>query len=123
MKPQEYNYTDAGFDGFLSRSVDNLTQINLDSQGPQSTAIPLDRGQQSGGFGNKFTVGNIVFDGVNSTITMKDENSDAAIILNGRDKRIEILDTQNTRIIAGQLPDTNYGWAVSKPGTSVQNGF
>lgn len=120
---QDYSYEQAGFDGFMSRSIDDLAQVTLDSPGPQSTAIPLDRGQQSGGFGDTFTVGSIVFDGKNSTITMKDENSDAAIVINGREKRIEIHDTNNTRVLAGQLPDTSYGWAVSKPGVDVGNGF
>lgn len=119
----EYSYESSGFDGFLSRSIDDLAQVTLDSPGPQSTAIPFDRGQQSGSFGNSINLGNIVFDGVNGTITMKDPNSDSAIVFNGQTRTIAIHDTNNTRVVLGQLPDTSYGWAVSKPGVDVQNGF
>lgn len=124
MNPaDDYNYETAGLDGFLSRSVDSLSQGNLDATGPQSTAMSYDRSQVTGSIGNTFSVGNILFNGIDGTITIRDENSNAAIIINGTRKRIEILDTNNTRVIAGQLPDTSYGWAVSKPGINVQNGF
>lgn len=118
-----YDYSSSGLDKFFSRSIDNLNQVNLDSQGPISNSMPFDRGQTSGQVGDIFKVGNIIFDGKNSTVTINDGNSNAAVVINGKDKRIEIRDTSNLRVMAGQLPDTNYGWAVSKPGSDVQNGF
>lgn len=118
------DYTDAGFDSFLSRSIDSQPQANLDTGGPVSTQMRYDSSQSTGSVGDSFAVGNIIINGKDGgSITIKDEHSDAAIVINGRDRRIEILDTNNTRVIAGQLPDTSYGWAVSKPGVNVQNGF
>lgn len=117
------DWSASGFDGFLSRSIDDLPQVNLDSQGPQSTQMAFDRGQSSGVVGDTFKVGNIIFDGRNSKVIINDDNSDASVIIDGINKRIEIHDTNNTRVIAGQLPDSNYGWAVSKAGSDVQNGF
>lgn len=117
------DYTDSGIDAFLTRSVDNTPQVNLESQGPSSRSVAYDRTQLTGYVGDTFKVGNIIFDGKASTITINDDNSNASVIINGLEKRIEIHDTTNTRVIAGQLPDTSYGWAVSKAGVDVANGF
>lgn len=77
----DYSYESSGFDGFLSRSIDDLPQVTLDSPGPQSTAIPFDRGQQSGSFGNVVTIGNIQLDGVKGRISLKDDNSNEVLRL------------------------------------------
>lgn len=79
----EYNYETAGFDGFLSKSIDDLTQVTLDSPGPQSTAIPFDRGQQSGSLGNSIMIGHINLDGSTGRITIDDGNND--FLLMGQD--------------------------------------
>lgn len=79
----EYNYETAGFDGFMSRSIDSLTQITLDSPGPQSTAIPFDRGQQSGSLGNVIMIGSIKLDGAAGRILLNDGNND--FLLMGQD--------------------------------------
>lgn len=79
MNPTEggdYNYQSAGFDGFLSRSIDDLAQVTLDSPGPQTTAIPFDRGQQSGSLGNIIMIGNIKLDGSAGRITISDGSND-----------------------------------------------
>lgn len=52
-----YDYTQSGFDGFLSRSIDDLVQVNLDSQGPKTTQIRYDSAQVSGFQGDSFQVG------------------------------------------------------------------
>lgn len=68
------DYTDAGFDGFLSRSIDDLSQINLDSQGPTSTSIRYDSAQVSGMLGDTLQVGKIKIDGVMGRLSIFDDN-------------------------------------------------
>jgi hypothetical protein len=77
----EYNYEAAGFDGFLSRSIDNLTQVTLSSPGPVSTAIPFDRGQQSGSFGDSIQIGSILLDGAKGRITITDDAGNTVVVL------------------------------------------
>lgn len=48
MNPADYNYEEAGFDAFLSRSIDNLSQGNLDAAGPLTTQQRYDSTQLSG---------------------------------------------------------------------------
>lgn len=66
------DYSDSGFDSFLSRSIDNLQQVNLDSQGPYSTATAYDRSQLSGSMGDKFNMGGIGMSAKDSTMTVND---------------------------------------------------
>lgn len=68
----DYNYTSAGFDAFLSRSIDNVSQINLDSGGYQSQQVRYDHSQISGMLGDKLTVGNIILDGTIGRISIVD---------------------------------------------------
>lgn len=72
----DYSYESSGFDGFLSRSIDDLAQVTLDSPGPQSTAIPFDRGQQSGSLGNIVMIGDIKLDGAAGRVTINDGQND-----------------------------------------------
>lgn len=77
MNPQrEYSYIDAGFDSFLSRSIDNLSQVNLDSQGPVSTQFRADSAVVSGSFGDTLRLGNIKLNGVPGNIVINDGNND-----------------------------------------------
>lgn len=69
-----YDYTNSGFDGFLSRSIDSTPQINLDSQGPVSTSIRYDSAQVSGSLGNTLQVGKVHIDGVSGRISIFDDN-------------------------------------------------
>lgn len=80
MNPRDYSYLDAGFDGFLSRSIDNLTQVNLDSPGPQSTAIRFDAAQLSGAMSDTMRIGKINLNGSAGNITANDGNNDFFII-------------------------------------------
>lgn len=68
MSQANPDYTDAGFDGFLSRSVDDLSQFNLDSQGPVTTQIPFDRAQVSGMLGDTIQIGNVKINNTNITL-------------------------------------------------------
>lgn len=76
MNPGTYDYTAAGFDKFLSRSVDDVSQQNLDSTAPTSMAIPFDRTQTSGLLGNIIRVGNIQIDGVKGRISIYDGDNE-----------------------------------------------
>lgn len=78
--PLDYNYQLAGFDGFMSRSIDDLSQVTLDSAGPQSAAIAFDRGQQSGAFGDTVQIGHIKLDGAAGRIVMDDGNNNVFLV-------------------------------------------
>lgn len=80
--PNDYSYENAGFDSFLSRSIDNLTRVNLDSQGPTSTQIRYDSAQVSGMLGDTLQIGGIQLNGVPGNITINDGNNDFLLIGN-----------------------------------------
>lgn len=91
----DWDYSKAGFDGFLSRSIDDLSQVNLNSQGPMSTQLRYDSSQVSGFLGDSFWLGGVG--------------------LEGKDNRIITRDGQNIRVIIGQQSDGTQGITVSKP--------
>lgn len=68
----DYDYTSSGFDGFLSRSIDDLSQTNLDSAGPRSTAMRFDSAQMTGALGDKVRIGSIILDGITGRISIYD---------------------------------------------------
>lgn len=74
-----YDYEKAGFDGFLSRSIDDLTQTNLDSPGPMTTQIPYDRSQVSGSQGDTFVAGPVRI--TNKGILMADDNGNDVLLI------------------------------------------
>lgn len=75
-REEPYDYTNAGFDKFFTRSVDVFGAQSADASSPvYSTAIPFDRGQQSGSFGNIVRFGNVQIDGVKGRISIYDENN------------------------------------------------
>lgn len=75
-----YDYGVAGFDGFLSRSIDDLTQVTLDSQGPQTTQMRYDSAQISGPLGNILQLGKLRLDGANGAIILNDGQNDVLYI-------------------------------------------
>lgn len=75
------DYTDSGFDGFLSRSIDNLSQVTLDSQGPVSTSQRFDSTQVSGMLGDTLQIGSILLDGASGKITITDNSGNVVVIL------------------------------------------
>ena len=77
----KYDYTDSGFDGFLSRSVDDLSQLNLDSGGPQSTQQAYDRTQVTGQLGDTLRIGKINLDGVKGRVSIVDDNNNEVVRL------------------------------------------
>lgn len=72
--PLRYDYTQAGFDGFLNRSIDSTGQSGLGSpaQIPPSRAVAFDRQQISGAFGDSIQIGNILLNGVEGRISIFD---------------------------------------------------
>ena len=98
----DYTYESAGFDPFLSRSIDNLNQTNLDSTGPASTALTFDRAQVSGLLGDKLRIGVILLDGTTGRIVVADENTN--------------------RVLLGASKDGTQGIFVSKEGVDVLSG-
>lgn len=76
----DYDYAAAGFDGFLSRSVDNLPRVNLDGQGPQSTAQAFDRTQVTGSLGDTLQIGGIKLNGSEGNIIVNDGNDDRLLL-------------------------------------------
>lgn len=69
-----YDYSNAGFDAFLSRSIDQTPQTNLDSQGPVSRQVAYDRTQVTGMLGDTLQIGNIRLNKKN--IVINDGNND-----------------------------------------------
>ena len=75
----DYDYIQAGFDGFLSRSIDDFTQVNLSSPGPQTTSIRYDSAQVTGPVGDTYRVGKIFFDGAKGRISIYDDNGNEVV--------------------------------------------
>lgn len=73
---ENYSYEQAGFDGFMSRSIDTTPQVTLDSPGPQSNSIAYDRTQISGLIGDTLRIGKIYLNGSQSNITLNNGNED-----------------------------------------------
>lgn len=80
VQQTEYDYTTAGFDGFFSRSVDDIPQQNLDSAGPRSTAIRYDSAGVSGMLGDTLQIGLIRI--TNDSIIVSDGDNDRLLIGN-----------------------------------------
>lgn len=76
----DYDMTTAGFDGFMSRSIDQTPQINLDSATPPNNAIAFDRNQVTGALGDTFRLGKIYLNGSTGTIIMSDGTNDVLLI-------------------------------------------
>lgn len=74
----DYTYENAGFDSFLSRSIDNLPRANLDAPGPTSTAIRYDSAQLSGFIGDTIQIGSVRI--TQTAIIMNDGSNDVLLI-------------------------------------------
>lgn len=75
------SYSDDGYDPFLSRSIDALSQPNLDSQGPVTTHIAFDRGAVSGRFPDTVKIGSAIrLDGPAKNIVLSDGTVDRLLL-------------------------------------------
>lgn len=97
------DYGDSGFDSFLSRSIDDLQQTNLDSQGPFSTATAYDRSQLSGSMGDIYKMGGIKMSAKDSTITL----NDGSIVINSSDSN-DTITIQNGLIAFADINGLNF---------------
>lgn len=77
----DQDYAQAGFNKFMSRSVDQTPEVNLDSPVPAGNSTAFDRTQITGPVGDTFRIGNILFDGSAGRITMQDENGNDTLLI------------------------------------------
>lgn len=73
MSDGKYDYSDAGLDGFLSRSIDDVNQPSLNTPGPIVGSIAFDRTNVSGPLGDVLRVGKIYIDGVKGRVSFFDD--------------------------------------------------
>lgn len=78
MTDQDYNA--AGFDNFMSRSVDPTPQLNLDSPAPPNNAVAFDRTQVDGPLGDTLRIGKINLNGADGNIILSDGNNDRLLL-------------------------------------------
>lgn len=109
------SYEDSGFDSFLSRSIDDLQQVNLDSQGPYSTATAYDRSQLSGSMGDSFKMGGISMSARDSQMTLNDgalivNDTSTDNTINASSGNIAYFDGTGSLVVQeGLLPDNTTG--------------
>ncbi len=129
MSPSEYNYETAGFDGFFNRSIDTLSQSNLDAQGPLSTSVRFDSAQVSGIIGEQLRSGNtkivgdllgdmnlrgtlkvgdnLIFDGENDRISVTNQDDKENVRI---DTKVSTYDDNgNLMLTQGKLADNTFG--------------
>lgn len=79
-----YTYADAGFNGFLHRSIDTLPAGNLRDVALRATQMPrtinFDQQQVGGALGNVIKVGSITIDGTNGRISVYDGTNEVVRI-------------------------------------------
>lgn len=75
-----YSYTDAGFNGFMRRSISsNVNDRTLSAMRRNSTnvsSLNFDNMQVSGNLGDQIEVGKVLIDGVNSRIDGRESNDE-----------------------------------------------
>lgn len=107
----QYDLTDAGFDGFLSRSVDQTPAINLDSVQPANNALPFDRTQVTGSQGDTYNLGGISMSAQDNAMTLNDgilniNDSSTGSNIQAQSGNITYFDsTGNLVVQEGLLPD------------------
>lgn len=86
QEDQPYDYTTAGFDSFLTRSIDSTGTLNLaQATVSQTQEINYDQSPASGSLGNILKIGNIQLDGSSGIISILDENGLEAIRIGNLD--------------------------------------
>ena len=125
MKPQDepYSYTDAGLDGFLSRSVDDLSQQNLNAPGPSSTQNRFDFSQVSGVMGGKFRATDVGGEGeLSGDIKLVGTLSIGNIKLDGENDRIGMADNDQKEFLSFRtFDDGQQGFIIVKRGYAVSD--
>lgn len=79
----DYDYASAGFDPFMSRSIDDAggqaQATTLDEQTGSSNEMNYDSMQQSGSMGNTLQLGKIKLDGDNGRISTFDDDGNEVV--------------------------------------------
>lgn len=79
MQPQDrYTYQNAGFNGFMARSLKSNAGANSVADGiatGSGKAMNFDLQQAFGSLGNKIQIGRIILDGVNGRVIAQDETA------------------------------------------------
>lgn len=93
---QEYNYTSSGIDGFLNRSIDNVTwQTTLDATlnypgsetlttlptPPPSNNLNMNSAQITGSMAQTMAVGNININGSDGNIILSDGSGNNSLLI------------------------------------------
>ena len=83
-KQSEYDYTDAGFGPFLTRSIDDNSASTLDhlsdiESSAASRIANYDQVQVSGALGDILAIGNIHIDGVSGKISIYDDDGNEVV--------------------------------------------
>lgn len=83
--PSNYTYAAAGFNGFLTRSLDSNVNAQTLGGGPSFSPGPplnFDQTQTSGSFGDVVTIGQrLRLDGTNGRISVEDSNGNEVVRL------------------------------------------
>ena len=80
MAKNDYDYETAGFDPFLSRSIDQVGATLADSENMNySRQMNFDQQQVSGSLGDVLRVGNIQLDGVQGRISVYDGDNNEVV--------------------------------------------
>jgi hypothetical protein len=75
----DYDYSAAGFDAFMDRSIDASGTSGLDNEVYQTRETNYDAGGSSGSLGDSLRVGNIKLDGVNGRISVYDDQGNEVV--------------------------------------------
>lgn len=75
-----YDYSAAGFDPFLRRSIDTTGKTVLGTQPTQSHAVAFDRIQVTGALGDTLGVGKISLNGADGNIIISDGDNDRLLL-------------------------------------------
>lgn len=80
-----YDYLSAGFGPFLTRSIDDIGEVNLDNATDMASVrggsreLNYDQTQTTGSLGSIVQVGSIQIDGVKGRITIYDDDGNEAV--------------------------------------------
>ena len=87
MTRPRYSYSDAGFNGFLRRTLNSNPNANTLKQSgvPNRNTLNFDQMLVSGSLGDKLSVGRVVINGKDSRIQINDELGNEVVRIGGLD--------------------------------------
>lgn len=119
MKPR-YDYTVAGLDGFLSRSIDS---VGLGGFRSPTNQIRFDSAQISGALGDAFRLRNILLEGKAGKITYFDDGGNSVLVegqLDNQATGFKVFDNSGVGVAQfGRFTDGSTALKVAKSGIDV----